>query len=153
QVLELAEAPAARVEVRREADEIAADRAQFRPAAVVGGRVHRLAQQRVELAVALERLLLRLPARAGFAARGLFFLLVDAQVLGVDELVAGGDEGLRRLALAEAIDGEALFADARGPAGDVAVAGGDAEAVAVAAVQKVQRVDAHRAGGAPLTGG
>src|SRR5690606_29489752 len=153
QVLELAEAPAARVEVGREPDEVAADRAQLRPAAVVGRRVHRLAQQRVELAVALERLLLRLPARAGLAARGLFFLLVDAQVLGVDELVAGGDEGLRGLTLAEAVDGEPLLADARGQAGEVAVAGDDAEAVEVAAVHQVHRVDDQRAVRGVLAGG
>src|SRR5690606_37853416 len=117
----------------------------------VGGRVHRLAQQRVELAVALElRGLLR---RLLLLAVALRLAVVVAEVLDVDELVAGGDERLRRLALAEAVHGQALLADARRQPGEVAVAGDDAEAVQVAAVHQVHRVDDQGAVGGVLAGG
>ena len=55
------------------------------------------------------------------------------QVLGVDEAAAGLAEALRRLLLAEAVDVDALFADARGEAREVAVRRDEAEAVETAA--------------------
>src|SRR5690606_38018629 len=151
QVLELAEPPAAGVEVRGQPHQVAADRAQGRPAAVVGRRVHRFAQQRIELAIALERRLL--PGLLALVARGGLVAVVVAQVLDVDELVAGGNEGLGGLAFAESVDRQSLLADARRQAGEVAVAGDDAEAVQVAAVHQVHRVDDQRAVGGVLAGG
>src|SRR3546814_2046058 len=54
------------------------------------------------------------------------------------------DEGLGRLLLAEAVDGDAVVAQAHHQRGEVGVAGDDREAVQVARVQQVHRVDHHR---------
>src|SRR5690606_30995461 len=92
---------------------------------------------------------LLLPAFPGVVA----VARVDVEVLGVDELVAGRDEGLGRFLLAETVHGQALLADTRGQAGEVAVAGNDAETVEIARVHQVHRVDDQRAVGGVLAGG
>src|SRR5690606_4857393 len=69
---------------------------------------------------------------------------VRAQDLGEDELVAGGDEGLRRLLLAEAVHLGARFAQPRGERREIAVGGYEAIAVHVAGVQQVHRIDDQR---------
>ena len=93
----------------------------------------------------------RLGRRLAVAAR-LAVLLGLAQDLGVDELVAGGDEGLGRLALAEAEDHLAVLAQPHRYPREVGIARDDAEAVEVLGVQEVHRVDNHRAVGGVLSG-
>ena len=80
-------------------------------------------------------------------------VLVMAQVLDVDELVARRDERGGRLPLAESVDGQAGLTDTRGQPGEVAVAGHDAEPVEPPRVQQVHRVDDHRGVGGVLAPG
>ncbi|MNQ46790.1 hypothetical protein D3C85_606160 [compost metagenome] len=87
------------------------------------------------------------------SAGGRRFGCLGAQEFGVDELVAGGDEGLGRLLFAEAVDGQAFLAQARGQAGEVAVAGDQAEAVEAPGVEQVHGVDDQRAVGGVLAPG
>ncbi|MNZ89696.1 hypothetical protein D3C78_1086310 [compost metagenome] len=76
-----------------------------------------------------------------------------AEDFGVDELVAGRNERLGGLLLAEAVDGQPFLAQARGQAGEVAVAGDQAEAVETAGVEQVHGVDDQRAVGGVLAAG
>ena len=59
------------------------------------------------------------------------------------ELVAGLHKGAQRLAFPHADDQLALFAQAGGQAGEIAVRRDDTEPVQVAAVQKVHRINDH----------
>src|SRR5690242_16623698 len=147
QAAQLAVAPVARVELRRTLADHAAYRAQARPAGVVGGVLDRVAQQ-----VDQARVLAQLLRAQGLRGRGRLFLAAVrlAEHVGVDEAVAGGDEGAGRLALAEAVDGQARLADAPRQRGEVAVAGDDAEAVEAAGVEQVHRIDDHRRVGGVL---
>ena len=74
------------------------------------------------------------------------------QDLGVDELVAGRYERRRRLLLAEAVDDETGFADARGEPREIAVARNDAETAEPAGVEQIHRVDDQRRIGRVLAG-
>src|SRR3546814_3404218 len=62
-----------------------------------------------------------------------------AQLLQVQEHRAGLDEGLGRLLLAEAVDGDTVVAQAHHQRGEVGVAGDDSETVEVARVQQGHR--------------
>src|SRR5690606_16010471 len=65
----------------------------------------------------------------------------DRQFIRIDEAGAGLTEALGRLLFAEAIDRDALFADACGQPGEVAVRRHQAEAVEPSRMQQVHRVD------------
>src|SRR5690606_33994646 len=90
EVAELAVAVAARIEVRTLLGDDRSDAAEAGPTIVVGCRVDRVAQQVHESAVALER-----GARTWL--EGLRLVGLAREDLGVDELVAGGDERFGRL--------------------------------------------------------
>jgi len=91
EVLQLAVAPRAGVEVGREPRQVAAHCTEVGPAVVTRRDVHGLSEEPVELAVALQR---RLRRRCDLGGGG-------GKVLDVDEGVAGCDEGLGGLPLAE----------------------------------------------------
>src|SRR5690606_25349493 len=73
-------------------------------------------------------------------AAGGLFLLVEQQG-AVEEAVAGGDIGRRRLLLAEAEHFEPVFADAARQRREVAVAGGYADALEALLVKEIHRLD------------
>ncbi|MNS76162.1 hypothetical protein D3C72_1097010 [compost metagenome] len=155
QFRKLAVAIVARVEFRRLLGDVVAHAAQRQPAVLVGHGLRRALQQAHQA-----RVLAQLAGAALARGRGgpidpfgAFGVGLGAQHVGVDELVAGGDERLGRLALAEAVDGQPLLADARGQPGEVAVAGDDAEAVEAPGVQQVHGVDDHGAVGGVLAHG
>ncbi len=70
---------------------------------------------------------------------------VLAQDLREDEFVAGRHKGFGGLFFAEPVDGEPGLPDPGGQAGEIAVAGNDAEAVQLFAVEQVHGVDDHGA--------
>ena len=61
-------------------------------------------------------------------------LFFGTEDFGVDEFVAGFAEGFGRFLFAETVHGQPAFAQAACQAGEVGIAGYDAEAVEVAAV-------------------
>lgn len=58
----------------------------------------------------------------------------------IDELVTGGDERARGLALAETVDCDALFTKPRGKPSEIAVTGNDAEAGEATGIKQVHGV-------------
>ena len=139
---ELGPAVVARVEGRVVPADVAAHRGQRRPAVVVGGRVDRGHQDPAQVR-----------QRGGLLASGSPALSLAAEHLEVDEPVAGGDQRLGRTPPAEAVDGLAGLAQPGRQPGEVAVAGHDREAVDVAGVEQVHRVDDQRGVGGVLAGG
>ena len=155
QIAELAVAIVARIERGLVAD-LAADRAEVRPAILTLGRGHRTAQHlhqpgvtahfRTALAwpgiVVGHRLVRGLLAGRLFGIRHAGMGL--AQCLQVGELRARIDEWLGRLLLAEAIYLHAIGQQAHHHRGEVRIAGDDGEAIKVARVQQVHGIDHHR---------
>jgi hypothetical protein len=81
---------------------------------------------------------------AGHGGARRLFGLHHTQVFDVDEPLAGHAEGFGCLLLADAIDVQALFADARGQPGEVAVRRHQDKAVEQAGMQEIHRRD-HQA--------
>src|SRR5215468_11168523 len=111
QVAELGVAVAAGVEVGALLGDERSHLSQRRPSVIVGARFDRMTEQAHQRGIALE-----LGARGardgwrrGIDGAGALASAVR-EVLDVDEFVAGRDERLRRLALAEPVDGQARFA-------------------------------------------
>src|SRR5882757_8839798 len=99
------------------------------PTVVVGGCLDRVAQLVHQRRVGLELRGRFGGLRLGYGFRWGAGTVGVSEVLGVDELVERGDEGLGRLPLAESVHGEAGLAQSRGESCEVAVAGNDAESV------------------------
>ncbi len=124
QVAQLRISPAAGVKVRLLLGHERADVAERSPAVLVRCRFHRVAELAHQRGVALELSGRLARYRCGRRVRraGHVAVPLPAQVLDVDELVAGCDERLGCLALAESVDGQAGLAQSGGQAGEVAVA-------------------------------
>src|SRR5690348_9310272 len=136
-------AVAARVEVGALLVDDRADLPERRPAILVGGCIDRIAQKIDEA-----RVLLQLRGIARFAWD--IPLGFVGQVLDIDELVAGRHEWLRSFSFAETVHHQPGFADTPGEAGEVAVAGNDAEAIQAARIKQIHRVDDQRRVGGVL---
>lgn len=133
EVGEFAVAVEAGVEVGVGVVDVAADGAEVSPAEVVGVFAHGAFEQGQYVGCGGGFF----GGRVVFAVVFLFFLVLffGTEDFGVDEFVAGFAEGFGCFLFAEAVYGQAAFAQAAGQAGEVGIAGYDAEAVEVAAVQ------------------
>ena len=109
---------------------------------------HTLLERAREMPLAVDRFLGQVNAYAFAVAEenasgGVLVPAVVENQIQIFELVAGLDKGAESLALAHADDQLAGLAQAGGQAGKITVRRDDAEAVEIAAVQQVHRVNDH----------
>lgn len=140
EVGEFAVAVEAGVEVGVGVVDVAADGAEVGPAEVVGVFAHGAFEQGQGVGSIV---VFFGGGGVGFAVAAFFVsaLFFGQEDFGVDEFVAGFAEGGGGFLFAKAVYGEPAFAQAAGEAGEVGIAGYDAEAVEIAAVEQVHRVN------------
>lgn len=144
----------ARIKVRRLFRQMGADARQVGTAVFIGRRRHGILKhlQRGSVKLRFCRCLgwgclglldFRYSSRLRIVARRLGLYRIGVEHVEIDELVASGNEGARGFAFAEAVDGDALFADTRRQPGEIAIAGNDAKCGKTAGVEQVHRVNDH----------